>query len=108
MTINKLYEDKYKGLFEDEDFSRIYAKQTELRKETTERIKFLKKQLEKDDSSVNINKFVKNFIELKEATRTMVVYLIDRIEILENKKITIYYTYFNSLKNSIKLLFNNF
>ena len=40
-TIDKLYEDKCKGLFEDEDFSRIYSKQTELRKETTERIKCL-------------------------------------------------------------------
>lgn len=36
--IDKLYEDKYNGLFEDEDFTRLYSKQTEMRKDTTERI----------------------------------------------------------------------
>lgn len=92
-TIDKLYEDKCKGLFEDEDFSRIYSKQTELRKETTERIKCLEKQLEREDSSVDINKLVKDFIELKEITRTMMVSLIDRIEVSEDKEITIYYKF---------------
>lgn len=92
-TIDKLYEDKCKGLFEDEDFTRIYSKQTELRKETTERIKCLKRQLEKEDSSVDINKLVKDFVELKEITRTMMVSLIDRIEVSEDKEITIYYKF---------------
>ncbi len=91
--IDKLYEDKCKGLFEDEDFSRIYSKQTELRKETTERIKYLEKQLEREDSSVDINKLVKDFVELKEITRTMMVSLIDRIEVSEDKEITIYYKF---------------
>ena len=91
--IDKLYVDKCKGLFEDEDFSRIYSKQTELRKETTERIKYLEKQLEREDSSVDINKLVKDFVELKEITRTMMVSLIDRIEVSEDKEITIYYKF---------------
>ena len=92
-TIDKLYEDKCKGLFEDEDFSRIYSKQTELRKETTERIKCLERQLEREDSSVDINKLVKDFVELKEITRTMLVSLVDRIEVSEDKEITIYYKF---------------
>lgn len=92
-TIDKLYEDKCKGLFEDEDFSRIYSKQTELRKETTERIKCLERQLEREDSSVDINKLVKDFVELKEITRTMLVSLIDKIEVSEDKEITIYYKF---------------
>ena len=33
--IDKLYEDKCKGLFEDEDFTRLYSKQKEIRKDTT-------------------------------------------------------------------------
>ena len=40
--IDKLYEDKYNGLFEDEDFSRLYLKQIESRKQAEERIKQLK------------------------------------------------------------------
>lgn len=91
--IDKLYEDKCKGIFEDEDFTRLYSKQTELRKETTERIKCLEKQLEKEDSSIDINKLVKDFVNLKEITRTMMVSLIDRIEMSEDKEITIYYKF---------------
>ena len=91
--IDKLYEDKCKGLFEDEDFTRIYSKQIEMRKDTNERIKCLQKQIENEDSSVDINKLVKDFVELKEITRTMMVSLIDRIEVSEDKKITIYYKF---------------
>ena len=91
--IDKLYEDKCKGLFEDEDFTRLYSKQIEMRKDTTERIKCLQEQMEKEDSSVDINKLVKDFVELKEITRTMIVSLIDRIEVSEDKEITIYYKF---------------
>ena len=58
-----------------------------------ERIKCLQKQIENEDSSVDINKLVKDFVELKEITRTMMVSLIDRIEVLEDKEITIYYKF---------------
>lgn len=58
-----------------------------------ERIKCLQKQIENEDSSVDINKLVKDFVELKEITRTMMVSLIDRIEVSEDKKITIYYKF---------------
>lgn len=91
--IDKLYEDKCKVLFEDEDFTRLYSKQTEMRKDTNERIKCLQKQIENEDSSVDINKLVKDFVELKEITRTMMVSLIDRIEVSEDKEITIYYKF---------------
>ena len=64
-----------------------------MRKDTTERIKCLQKQIENEDSSVDINKLVKDFVELKEITRTMMVSLIDRIEVSEDKEITIYYKF---------------
>lgn len=91
--IDKLYEDKCKGLFEDEDFTRLYSKQTEMRKDIYDRIKCLQKQIENEDSSVDINKLVKDFVELKEITRTMLVSLLDRIEVSEDKEITIYYKF---------------
>ena len=91
--IDKLFEDKYSGLFEEEDFTRIYARQIETRKDTEERIKQLKAMEEKEDSSVDINKLVKDFVNMKEITRTMLVSLVDKIEISENKEITIYYKF---------------
>ena len=64
-----------------------------MRKDSNERIKCLQKQIENEDSSVDINKIVKDFVELKEITRTMMVSLIDRIEVSEDKEITIYYKF---------------
>lgn len=100
-VIDKLYEDKCKDLFEEEDFARLYSKQTEMRKETHERIKYLKKQIEKEDSTVDINEIVKNFVELNDITRAMMVSLIDRIEVSEDKEITIYYKF--NILNTIKI-----
>ena len=64
-----------------------------MRKDTNERIKCLQKQIENEGSSVDINKLVKDFVELKEITRTMMVSLIDKIEVSEDKEITIYYKF---------------
>ena len=104
--IDKLYEDKYKGLFEDEDFTRIYTKQIEARKDATERINQLKELEQKEDSSVDINKLVKDFVNMKDITRTMLVSLVDKIEISESKEITIYYKFnilnMRSVDNELK------
>lgn len=91
--IDKLYEDKCNGLFEDEDFTRLYTKQIESRKQAEERIKQLREMEEKEDSSIDINKLVSDFVNMKEITRTMLVSLVDKIEISENKEITIYYKF---------------
>ena len=48
---------------------------------------------EKEDSSIDINKLVSDFVNMKEITRTMLVSLVDKIEISENKEITIYYKF---------------
>ncbi len=91
--IDKLYEDKYNGLFEDEDFTRLYTKQIENRKQAEERMKQLKELEEKEDPLVDISKLVKEFVNMKEITRPMLVSLVDKIEISESKEITIYYKF---------------
>ena len=102
--IDKLYEDKYKGLFEDEDFTRIYTKQIETRKDATERISQLKELEQKEDSSVDIKKLVNDFVNMNEITRTMLVSLVDKIEISESKEITIYYKFnFLNMENENRL-----
>ena len=77
----------------------------ESRKQSEERIKQLKELEEKEDSSVDIDKLVKDFVNMKEITRTMLVSLVDKIEISENKEITIYYKFniFNMGKEDNKL-----
>lgn len=58
-----------------------------------ERIKQLQELEEKEDSSIDINKLVNDFVNMKEITRTMLVSLVDKIEISESKEITIYYKF---------------
>jgi hypothetical protein len=91
--IDKLIEDKYKGLFEDEDFTRFYSIQIHLRKDSEYRIKQLKELDKKEDFQVDINKLVKDFVNMEEVTRPMLVSLVDKIEISESKEITIYYKF---------------
>ena len=57
-----------------------------MRKDTHERIKCLQKQIEKEDSSVDINKLVKDFVNLKEITIHSNKYTIqgNRIFYIEN------------------------
>ena len=97
--IDNIYEDKYKGLFEDEDFTRLYTKNIESRKALEDRIKQLKQMEEKEETQVDIKQLVKDFVNMKEITRTMLVSLVDKIEISQNKEITIYYK-FNILNAS--------
>ena len=71
----------------------MYAKYTEERNSLNERIEQLK-QLDLDqDKKVDIMKIVKEFVSFKEVTREMLVSLVDRIEISQDKEITIYYKF---------------
>ena len=91
--IDSIYEDKYKGLFEDEDFTRLYTKNLDDRKALEERIEQLKQKEQKEDKQVDIKQLVTDFVNMKEITRTMLVSLVDRIEISQEKEITIYYKF---------------
>ena len=91
--IDNIYKEKCIGTIKEEDFSRMYAKYTEERNSLNERIEQMK-QLDLDqDKKVDIMKIVKEFVSFKEVTREMLVSLVDRIEISQDKEITIYYKF---------------
>ena len=71
----------------------MYSAQIQARKDAEERIRQLKELEQKEDSSIDISKLVKDFVNMDEITRTMLVSLVDKIEISENKEITIYYKF---------------
>lgn len=93
--IDKLYKEKCLGKLQEEDFTRMYVLYTEDRKAIKESIEKLKQEEEesKTPKKVDIMKIVKEFVSFKEITREMLVSLVDRIEIAENKEITIYYNF---------------
>ena len=95
IVIDKLYEEKCLGKIEEEDFNRMYVIYKEERKSIKERIEKLKQEEEesKTPKKVDIMKIVKEFVSFKEVTREMLVSLVDRIEISQDKEITIYYKF---------------
>ena len=91
--IDQIYEDKYNGILKGEDFIRLSTKFTENRKAFEERINQLEKLEEKEETQIDIGRIVKEFVEMKEITRTMLISLVDKIEISQDKEITIHYRF---------------
>ena len=91
--IDKLYSDKFKGMFDDDDFQRIYTNLKKERSENEERVENLKKKVGKQESTDEIKKVIKHFYQSKEITKLDLLSLVDKVEITEDKKITVHYKY---------------
>ncbi len=92
--IDSIYKEKCLGRIQEEDFTRMYTMYTEERKAIKERIEILKQEQEEEKApKVDIMKIVKEFVSFKEVTREMLVSLVDKIEVSQDKEITIYYKF---------------
>lgn len=91
--IDNLYKSKCQGSIEEEDYARMYRNYIEERKASLQRIESLTNQAEKKEASIDVTEIVKEFVSFKEVTREMLVSLVDRIEISQDKEITIYYKF---------------
>ena len=97
--IDKIYEDKLKGEINKEMFNRLtlkYKKQIELDKN---RITDLEKKLKKTNNEgtkkdeEEILKKINKYLSLKNPSRILLINLIDKILISENKTVEIYYKF---------------
>ena len=104
--INSLYEDKLEGIINVEDFKRIYGQINKEKDNLKLKIETLKKEQTKKGKNVDLNKIVKEFLKMKEITRSMLVQLVDKITISEKKEINIYYKFnvLNEKNNDNNLL----
>jgi len=91
--IDQIYEDKCKGVLQNEDFIRLSSKYAETRKTLEERAEQLERMDEKEERQIDIGQIVKEFVELKEITRTMLVSLVEKVEVSESKEVTIHYRF---------------
>lgn len=91
--IENLFEEKYKGIFDEEDFSRLYSKLKRERTESEEMIQKLKTKKDKQESTDEVKEVLRNFLNCKEVTKVDLVSLVDKVEINEQKKIMIHYKY---------------
>ena len=90
--IQNLYEDKLKGLLKDNDFSKIYdkkVKERDLKEKQLQELNNIKLEKQVIDYEKNINDFLKK----ENITAYMLNSLIEKIEIDQNKKVTIYYKF---------------
>lgn len=91
--IDKIYDDKISGILQEEDFKRLYENFSERRTSMEKMIVDLEKSSQEEEKIVDIVKIVKQFLKMKDISRTMLVSLVDRVEINEQKEITIYYKF---------------
>lgn len=92
---DKMYLDKLDGIITDEMYNRISEKFTSDIKNLEDELELLSKYINKDNNNSDSEcmKLIKEFI--KKPTRSLIVKLIKRIEIYDDKRIDIYFNFVN-------------
>jgi len=90
--IEKLYEDKLNGLINNDDFSRMYNKKVQERENAQNQLKSLN-EFKFDKQTVDYEKIINEFLEKDNITPYMLNSLIEKIEVDNNKQVTIYYKF---------------
>jgi hypothetical protein len=91
--IDQLYEDKLEGIIGVDDFERMYKNTLDRKEELNKTLEELSRQKEETSQEVDLKKLVTDFINMENVTREMIVSLVDRITVSENKEIKIYYKF---------------
>ena len=91
--IDRLYEDRLNGIIDVSDFERMYKQTLDKKAELENSIKDFYKQMEESSHEVDLKKLVTDFVKMKEVTREMIVSLVDKITVSEDKEIKIYYKF---------------
>ena len=91
--IDNLYEDKLNGILNVDDFQRMYITTLGQKEQLEISIKELEKESEETSHEVDLKKLVTDFMKMENVTREMIVSLVDKITVSEDKKIKIYYKF---------------
>lgn len=91
--IDNLYEDKLNGILNVNDFQRMYITTLNQKEQLESSIKELEKESEETSHEVDLKKLVTDFMKMENVTREMIVSLVDKITVSEDKKIKIYYKF---------------
>ena len=91
--IDNLYEDKVNNVIRLEDFTRMYKEANNNKESLISRIEELQEKGTDEEVVIDLNHIVNDFVSMKDITREMLVQLVDRITLSEQKEITIYYKF---------------
>ena len=90
--IEKLYEDKLKCLINDNDFSRMYEKKVNERDSKNKKLEELS-TVKFERNVIDYEKIIQDFLKKENVTAYMLNSLIEKIEIDQDKQVTIYYKF---------------
>lgn len=93
--IVRIYNDKLSGLLDDKDFQMMYKKIKENRILLQEKIVKLQEVINQDEDIYNykLDDLINKFLDTINQNRELIVSLIERIEITENRELYIYFRY---------------
>ena len=90
--IEKLYEDKLNGLINNDDFSRMYNKKVQERETAQNKLKELN-DIKFEKQTIDYEKIINDFLNKDNVTAYMINSLIEKIEVDNNKQVTICYKF---------------
>jgi len=89
-NLDKMYLDRLNGLLAEEDFSRIYQTLKKQRSQLEERLKELEAERKEDvPTQEKAKDLVRQFLDSASTNRELLVSLIERVELTEDKQIII-------------------
>lgn len=91
--IKTTYNDKVNGVIDEELFLEFYKDLNASKKEIENKLKEIQSSKENMQVAVNFDKIVEEFITQKKVSREILVQLVDKITISQDKVITIYYKF---------------
>ncbi|WP_255575514.1 recombinase family protein [Caproiciproducens faecalis] len=92
--LDKMYMDKLTGLLDDQDFERIYRKVKEERSALEQKLSEIDTPDDSPDKQTEIAKqLVKRFVDTAYCSRDLLVSLIERVELTEDKQIIIHFRF---------------
>lgn len=96
-NLDSIYIDKLNNVITEEQFNRVKIKlESELsikEKRYSELINVTNDKINENTKNKLINEYINNFLSMKDPSRELIIYLINRIEIFENKTINIRTTF---------------
>ncbi len=93
--LDKLYADRLSGLLEDEDFKRFYSRLREERAKLQEKLRIIEEHMAIPDDvrSLELGELVKQFLETAIENKELLVSLVERVEMNEEKELFIYFRF---------------
>lgn len=95
VSVDSIYEDKLNGILTEEDFSRIYNKKKQEKINILNKIDEIKMHIgnKSIDENEILEKIVDKFLKMKTINREILVELVDKIEVDNNKKVYVYFKF---------------